>query len=914
MGFLILSRDIAAGERLESMLSYLRRLEAESIHMMREVAGEFRRPVMLGSLGKETSVLLHLARKAFHPSGPPFPLLHIDTTWRFPEMYAYRDHIVRDHGMELLVHVNRQGHDQGISPVSDETALFTHAMETEALRQALDNHGFDAVFDDTGSNGERALTVRSADHRRQRREPGPELWSLYNTRIAPGESAWISPLSRWTQHDLWRYIEGEGIAIVPLYLAAPRPVVERNGMLIMRVDKRMELRDGETVRTRRVRFPTLGCWPLTGAIESTADSVSAIIDEMVTLQTSHRGAELTDGEQRASLAGEEREAGHDLHIVMCGSADDGKSTLVERLLRDTALIVRDDLVAAGPGRGTHGDDDREAERPEDRPIDVARHRFQTSRRRFRVADSPGDVPHTRDMVSGASRADLALLVVDATRDVLTQSLRHAAMASLLGIPSIILAVNKMDLVDWDEAAFQAVEEIVHRHAGLLAFSSVHVVPVSAATGANVFERSSRMPWYRGPPLLGLLESSRARTSLAEGPFRMPVQRVGSANQSVPCCSGLIVSGTVRPGMAVITAPSLRTSTVARVLTVDGDLDEAGPGESVTLELIDDPGAKRGHVLAASSQPPQSTDQFAAHIIWMDEDDLLPERLYVMKSGSQTVNARITDLRHCLDVDTLQHRAARTLSANDIGSCNLALDQTIACDPYREVNDTGSFILIDRFTGRTVAAGMIDFGLRRARNLERQAIDVARSERAAQKHQKPCIVWFTGLSGSGKSTTANHVERRLAVMGRHSYLLDGDNIRFGLNRDLGFTDADRVENIRRIAEVARLFVDAGLIVLVSFISPFRAERQMARELVDEGEFVEVFIDTPLDVCEARDPKGLYRKARAGELRNFTGIDSAYEAPQDPDIVLKAAERQPDELAATVVAWLVERGHLDEAGGT
>ncbi len=617
-----------------------------------------------------------------------------------------------------------------------------------------------------------------------------------------------------------------------------------------------------------------------------------------------------------------------LRFVTCGSVDDGKSTLIGRLLHDTALIFEDELAdiqAASRIWGTRGDgidlallvDGLEAEREQGITIDVAYRYFQTSRRRFIVADTPGRVQHTRNMATGASNADLALVLVDARKGVLTQSLRHSAIASLLGIPHVVLAVNKMDLVDWDEGVFEAIEETFRRHAARLAFAIVDAVPVSAVTGANVLERSAEMPWYRGETLLEILESAGAGRNAANGPFRMPVQRVSRPDQDFRGCSGLIVSGTVTQGMEVVAAPSLKSSTVSRIITFDGDLEAASAGESVTLELADNIDIARGHVLASSDRPPQSTDQFAAHVIWMDEDDLLPERLYLLKSGTRTTTARITDLRHRIHVDTLEHMAARTLSLNDIGYCNLALDQTIACDPYGEVSDTGSFILIDRFTNRTVAAGMIDFGLRRARNLERQTIDVSKDLRAAQKLQKPCIVWFTGLSGSGKSTTANHVERRLAALGRHSYLLDGDNIRFGLNRDLGFTDADRVENIRRIAEVARLFVDAGLIVLVSFISPFRAERQMARELVDEGEFVEVFVDTPLEVCEARDPKGLYRKARAGDLRNFTGIESAYEAPEEPEIVLKAAEHDPDELAGMVMSWLVEHGHLDESphdGGT
>ncbi len=609
-----------------------------------------------------------------------------------------------------------------------------------------------------------------------------------------------------------------------------------------------------------------------------------------------------------------------LRIMTCGSVDDGKSTLIECLLHDTALIVEDELAdieAASRIWGTRGDgidlpllaNSLGTGHEQGITIDVAYRCFQSSRRRFIVADTPGHVRYTSNMAAVASTADLALILVDARKGSLTQSCRHAAIASLLGIPHVLLVVNKMELVNWDEGVFKGIEEAFRHHAARLGFAVVDAVPVSAITSANVLERSGDMPWYRGRTLLETLESANAGRNAATGPFRMPVQKVDFRGYS-----GLIVSGTVTPGMEVVAAPSLKSSTVSRIITSDGDLEAAGAGESVTLELADIIDIARGQVLAAADRPPQTTDQFAAHVIWMDEDDLLPERLYLMKSGTRTTTARITDLRHRLHVDTLEHVAARTLSLNDIGYCNLALDQTIACDPYGEVRGTGSFILIDRFTNRTVAAGMIDFGLRRATNLERQAIDLSKDRRAAQKHQKPCILWFTGLSSSGKSTTANHVERRLAAMGRHSYLLDGDNVRFGLNRDLGFTDADRVENIRRIAEVARLFVDAGLIVLVSFISPFRAERQMARELVDEGEFVEVFVDTPLEVCEARDPKGLYRKARAGNLNNFTGIGSAYEAPEDPEIVLKAAEHQPEELAGMVMSWLVEHGHLDESGGT
>ena len=605
-----------------------------------------------------------------------------------------------------------------------------------------------------------------------------------------------------------------------------------------------------------------------------------------------------------------------LRFLICGSVDDGKSTLTGRLLRDSERLF-DDVAALSRVWGIGGEDidpallvdGLRAEREQGITIDAAYRYFSTAGRRFIVADTRGHELFTRNMATGASAADLAVILVDARKGVLAQTRRHSLVASLLGIRHAVLAVNKMDLVGWDQRIFDAIVSRFDDHAARLGFARVDAIPVSAITGANVFEAGRHMAWYEGPTLTAILESADTGRKASSGRFRMPVQRVSPPDRDFGGCCGLVVSGTVRPGMRIAVAPSARTSTVERIVTSDGDLAEASAGQSVTLVLADDLDIARGDILACADAAPQTTDQFAAHIIWMDQDELLPERQYLLKAGTRTATARITDLRHRIHVDTLEHVAAKTLALNDIGFCNITLDRTIAFDPYREVHETGSFILIDRYTNRTVAAGMITFGLRRATNLVRQTIDVGRELHAAQKHQKPCILWFTGLSGSGKSTTANHVERRLADMGRHSYLLDGDNIRFGLNRDLGFTDADRVENIRRIAEVAKLFADAGLIVLVSFISPFRAERRMARELVDKGEFVEVFVDTPLEVCEERDPKGLYRKARAGEIRNFTGIDSDYEAPEHAEIVLKAAEHGPEELAGEVIDWLKGHGHLD-----
>ncbi len=617
-------------------------------------------------------------------------------------------------------------------------------------------------------------------------------------------------------------------------------------------------------------------------------------------------------------AGGERDL---LRVLTCGSVDDGKSTLIGRLLRDSRRLFDDELASlAAESRlwGTRGGDvdlallvdGLQAEREQGITIDVAYRYFSTDRRRFIVADTPGHEQYTRNMATGASTADLAVVLVDARKGILAQTRRHAFIASLLGIPHVVLAVNKMDLVDWDRRVFESVAAGFREHAALLSFDRVDAVPVSAITGANVFAAGETMPWYAGPTLTAILEAAEPVRRAAGGPFRMPVQRVSRPDQDFRGYSGLVVSGAVRPGMAVAIVPGGRTATVERIVTYDGDLDEAACGLSVTLVLAEDLDIARGDVLGCAQAPPGETDQFAAHLVWMDEEDLLPERRYLLKCGTRTSTARITSLRHRIDVDTLQQVAARTLSLNDIGFAHVAVDRAIAFDAYAEVRDTGSFILIDRFSNRTVAAGMIAFGLRRATNLQRQAVDVDKARRARQKRQKPCVLWFTGLSGSGKSTAANRVERRLAAMGRHSYLLDGDNLRFGLNKNLGFTDADRVENNRRVAEVAKLLVDAGLIVLVSVISPFRAERQMARELVEDGEFVEVFVDTPLAVCEERDPKGLYRKARAGEIRNFTGIDSVYEVPQNPDIALMAAEHGPDELAEQVIAWLAGRGFLDD----
>lgn len=607
-----------------------------------------------------------------------------------------------------------------------------------------------------------------------------------------------------------------------------------------------------------------------------------------------------------------------LRFITCGSVDDGKSTLIGRLLYDSKLIFEDQLASVTADSkkvGTQGGeidlallvDGLQAEREQGITIDVAYRFFSTDRRKFIVADTPGHEQYTRNMATGASSAELAIILIDARKGILTQTRRHSFIVSLLGIRHVILAVNKMDLVDWDSGTFEAISGAYREFAHDLDIHDVTCIPVSALTGDNVFDASPNMPWYQGPTLLDVLETVDVSTDVAERAFRMPVQWVNRPNLDFRGFSGTIASGTVRPGDRIMACPSERTSTISRIVTLDGDLDVAIAGQSITLVLDDEIDVSRGDILADAEQAPDSTDQFAGHLIWMHDEPLLPERQYLMKIGTKMTTVQITDLRHKINVNTMEHVAGKTLELNEVAYCNFALDQAIAFDSYKDVRETGGFILIDRFTNGTVGAGMIDFGLRRATNLTWHELEVGKELRARQKGQKPCILWFTGLSGSGKSTTADKVEQKLAALGRHSYLLDGDNVRHGLNKDLGFTDVDRVENIRRVAEVSRLFVDSGLIVLVSFISPFQDERRMARELVAEGEFIEVFVDTPIELCEQRDPKGLYKKARAGEIKNFTGIDSDYEPPENAEIVLKSADHSVEDLADQVIAYLKAGGY-------
>ncbi len=608
-----------------------------------------------------------------------------------------------------------------------------------------------------------------------------------------------------------------------------------------------------------------------------------------------------------------------LRFLTCGSVDDGKSTLIGRLLYDTKLLFEDTLSALEKDSrkfGTAGEDidfallvdGLEAEREQGITIDVAYRFFATDKRKFIVADTPGHEQYTRNMATGASNSDLAVILIDARKGVLIQTRRHAYIASLLGIRHVVLAVNKIDLIEYSQRIFDDIVADFALFARDLGFASQMAIPLSARHGDNVISKSSRTPWYSGPALLDHLEKVDVDSALANGPFRLPVQWVNRPDLDFRGFAGTVASGRVKPGDAIAVAKSGRISCVTRIVTMDGDLPEAMAGDAVTLTLADEVDVSRGDVLCDVHQRPEVSDQFAAHLLWMAEEELLPARQYLLKLATTTVPVTVSALKHKVDVNTLGHLAGKTLALNEVGYCNFSLSQPLAFDPYRENRDMGGFILIDRFTNATVGAGMIDFGLRRATNVHWQALDVNKTMRGTMKGQKPAILWFTGLSGSGKSTIANLVEKALAAEGRHTYLLDGDNVRHGLNRDLGFTDVDRVENIRRVGETAKLFLDAGLIVLVSFISPFRSERRMARELVSAGEFVEIFVDTPLEVCVQRDPKGLYEKALSGGIKNFTGIDSPYEQPELAELTIKTVEAPAEIQAEAILRYLRDKDYI------
>ena len=603
-----------------------------------------------------------------------------------------------------------------------------------------------------------------------------------------------------------------------------------------------------------------------------------------------------------------------LRFITCGSVDDGKSTLIGRLLYEAKLVFDDQLVALKRDSvrfGTQqGDldfalllDGLVAEREQGITIDVAYRFFASEHRKFIVADTPGHEQYTRNMVTGASTADAAVVLVDARSGVLTQTRRHAYLLSLIGVSHVAIAVNKMDLVDYSESVFRTIEQECRAFATGIGLQDVVAIPMSALKGDNVLAHSERMPWYDGATLMEYLETVPLDEDRLQGlPFRMPVQWINRPDLDFRGVAGTIAAGVVRPGDLIRVQPSDREATVARIVTYDGDLERAVAGQSITLTLADDVDVSRGDVLSAAHLPAEVADQFEAKLVWMSEAPLLPKRPYLFKIAARTVPGTVTRIKYAMNVNTMEHTAATKLELNGIGVCNIALDQPIPFDPYVRSRDTGGFIMIDRLTNATVGAGMLDFALRRAHNIHRQHVDIDKAARAAMMGQKPCVIWFTGISGSGKSTIANVLELKLHAMGRQTYLLDGDNVRYGLNKDLGFTDADRVENIRRVAEVATLMVDAGLIVLVSFISPFRSEREFARSLFEPGEFAEVYVNVPLPVAEKRDPKGLYRKARGGELAGFTAIDSPYEAPIDPEVEVDTTDCTPEQAADRVLQSL------------
>jgi bifunctional enzyme CysN/CysC len=611
-----------------------------------------------------------------------------------------------------------------------------------------------------------------------------------------------------------------------------------------------------------------------------------------------------------------------LRFITCGSVDDGKSTLIGRLLHDTKLIFDDQLAALVRDSERHGTTDEDidfallldgldAEREQGITIDVAYRFFTTPRRSFIVADTPGHEQFTRNMATGASNAQLAVILIDARKGVLVQTRRHSFICSLLGIRHIVVAVNKIDLVDFNKNTFDRIVDDYSSFAAELGYVSVVPIPISARFGDNVMQASNNTQWYRGPLLLEYLEEVGIQSDTFEAPFRFQVQLVNRPNQDFRGYAGTVASGQIRRGDAVVVAGSGLSSRVQEIVTYGGSIEAAEGGDAVTLTLADELDITRGDVLVSPTARPEVSEQFAAHIIWMDQQPLFHGRSYLIRIGTKTVPASITNIKYKIDVNTREHLAAKTLGLNDIGFCNVSTGMPIAFDPYMKNRKTGSFIIIDRFTNRTVGAGMIAFGLRRGTNIHRQVLLVGKAERAALKKQKPAIIWFTGLSGAGKSTIANIVEQRLNMDGHHTTLLDGDNVRHGLNQDLGFTEADRVENIRRVGEVAKLMLESGLIVLCSFISPYRAERDMVRRLVADGEFIEVFVDTPLQDCMQRDPKGLYAKAKAGELKNFTGVDAPYEAPDDPEIHLQTLGQSADNLAGIVVRALSGREIIESA---
>ncbi len=869
-------------------LSYLDRLGAEAVDVLRDAVAQAERPVLLHSLGKESSVLLHLARTAFAPGLLPFPLLHIDARVMHPELNAFRRELGELPDVDLIGLVEQDG-------------------LAATLERALQASGFDVAISgvrrDEGRSGstEPVFSLRSPARPSGPASPRPELWRLYNGLKLQGESLRVFPLANWTELDVWHYIERTGIPIAPLYLAEERPVVERHGTYVLVGGGRSTVADDEGPTVRRVRFPEIGRYPLTGGIESDATTVARALDEMAYPATGRRADEALSGSLASadSLDGSETSF---MRLVVCGGAGDGKSTLIDCLARRSQML--DDRAAAAPPS------ERAAIVADNQPLpDVSYHHISTRRRALIVADTLAGDGYTRNLVTGASTADCAIIVVDSTNRGLTRTRRYAFLAAALGIRHAAIAVTKMDLVEYSERVFREVEHTYGTAARELGLEDVVCIPVSGLRGDNVVERSNATAWYDGPTVAEYVETVEIdRDTRRPTPFRLPVQWVSPPETTSGGLAGTVAGGVVRRGDPVGVYPANLRSTVATIIGSNGEVDAATSGQTVMLTLTDDVDPERGSMLAAVDAPPQIADQFEAMVFWLSDEPMLQGRTYLLRVGTNVVDATITPLKYKVNLETLEHVAARQLDVNELGVCAIELSSPIAFDPYVENRHTGGFILIDRLTYETVGAGLLRFALRRSSNVRWQIHEIDKRTRAVAKHQQPCVLWLTGLSGAGKSTIADLVERKLQGRGYHTYLLDGDNVRHGLNKDLGFTDADRVENIRRVAEVARLMVDAGLIVIVAFISPFASEREMARHLVEDGEFFEIFVDAPLALAEERDPKGLYLKARRGELANFTGIDSPYEPPDNPELRLDTSALVPEEAADAVIDLIERRGML------
>lgn len=876
-----------------SLSPHLKCLEAESIHIVHEVMAKAQHPVLLCSIDKDTSVLIHLIRKALYPAHPPVPLLHIDTGLKFEEIKKFREHMSQSVNMQLLVHTSSKTVGKDTNFQKQDLKEYLDIAITKGLYEALNTYKFDIVFNNTRRAKNKFQATKqifsfyTPGHAFDPDNQKPELWNCYNTRKNPGEIIYVSPLANWTEMDIWQYIYHEQISIAPLYFAKKRSVIVRDHALLLVDDDHWQLLPEEQVQTRQIRFPTLDYFPLKAAT-SQAQTLEDIFLEISGAQPSQKLDSIACNKiyQKTALQLQDQSSAGTLRVVICGNSDDGKSTLIDHLLMRGSHELNELLEYKIFGhKNEKGPTQKENLSPhiQDVTIEVAYHFFSTTKRKFIIADSPGHEKFTRNMVTGASTADLAVILVNAKTGLQTQTRRHAHLLSLMGISHLVLAINKMDIVRFDEQTFKAIDAQFRHLAEPMGFASITSIPLSALNGDNIFTPSNRSHWYNGSTLITYLEAVEINKRDSQH-LIFPLQRVYCSDMNCQYYAGTVISGNVHVGDKVRVTASGQTACIKEIIAFDKKLEQAKQGEAVNLVLDRDVHATPDDIFTTAHQPLEMTDQFAATLIWLHPKNGLTGRNYQIKLANQWTKASITKIKHCLNIHNDALEPCKKLKLNDISQCNLSLGRPLVFTPYEKNKTLGSFILVDPFSQATMAAGLIHYNLRRAQNVHPQALCISRTEREHLNQHQGKIIWFTGLSGSGKSTIANALEKELHAQGKRTYILDGDNIRQGLNKDLGFTDADRVENIRRVAEVAKLMMDAGLIVITAFISPFRAERKMARELIGEKYFVEVFVDTPLEVCEQRDPKGLYKKARRGELPNMTGIGSPYEKPLNADIVI------------------------------